>query len=210
MPASSDGPVTTLRGAGVDVDPRRAAHVVVSTCLVALAVVAVILLVSGIRKNAHDASLQNHGVPVSVTVSGCLGLLGGSGSNAAGYACKGTYTFDGRHYQQAIPGDALLHAGSVIHGVIVPGDPRLLSTPATVATQQPSWKVYIAPAILFGILVVALVVMVLASRHRRERTTSAGDRRAAPEPGPIRSPDPIARTCSGRRQRRSGPARVFL
>ncbi len=176
VPASSDGPVTTLRGAGVDVDPRRAAQLVVGTCLVALAVVAVILLVSGIRKNAHDASLQDHGVPVSVTVSGCLGLLGGSGSNAAGYACKGTYTFDGRHYQQAIPGNALLPAGSVVRGVIVPGDPRLLSTPATVATQQPSSKVYIVPAILFGILVVAVVVMVLARRHRRAVATPTGRR----------------------------------
>ena len=91
-------------GAGVDVDPRRARQLVVAVCLVALAVVAVILLVAGLQKNAQADSLQQHGVPVTVTVTGCLGLLGGSGSNGAGYACKGTYTFDGRHYVRVHPG----------------------------------------------------------------------------------------------------------
>jgi hypothetical protein len=169
---SPDRPVTTLRGAGVDVDPHRAAQLVVGACLVGLTVVAVILLVSGIQKNAHVASLRDHGVPVPVTVSGCLGLLGGSGSNAAGYACKGTYSYGGHRYQQAIPGDVLLHTGTVIRGVIVPSDPRLLSTPAAVAAQHSSWRVYIAPAILFGILVLASGALLLARRHRRVVTTS--------------------------------------
>lgn len=169
---SPDGPVTTLRGASVDVDPRRAAQLVVGACLVGLTVVGVVLLVSGIQKNAHTASLHDHGVPVPVTVSGCLGLLGGSGSNAAGYACTGTYTYDGHHYQQAIPGDTLLHAGTVIHGVIVPSDPRLLSTPAAVDAQRASWRVYIAPAILFGIVVAVSGAFLLA--RRRLATMSTG------------------------------------
>jgi hypothetical protein len=158
----------------VDVDPHRAAQLVVGACLVGLTVVAVVLLVSGIQKNAHVASLHDHGVPVSVTVSGCLGLLGGSGSNAAGYACKGTYTYDGHRYRQAIPGDTLLHAGTVIRGVIVPSDPRLLSTPAAVAAQHSSGRVYIAPAVLFGILVVASGALLLARRHRRVTTSTRG------------------------------------
>lgn len=159
----------------MDVDPRSAARLVVGACLVGLTVVAVVLLVSGIQKNAHAASLHDQGVPVSVTVSGCVGLLGGSGSNAAGYACKGTYTYDGHRYQQAIPGDTLLHAGTVIRGVIVPSDPRLLSTPAALAAQQSSWRVYIAPAILFGIVVVASGAVLLARRHRRVVATSTDD-----------------------------------
>src|ERR1700722_7778338 len=81
---SPDRPVTTLRGAGVDVDPRRALQLVIAVCLVALTVVAVVLLLAGMKKNPQAVSLHNHGVPVPVTVSGCLGLLGGSGSNPAG------------------------------------------------------------------------------------------------------------------------------
>ena len=121
---SPDRPVTTLRGASVDVDPRRALRLVVAVCLVALTLVAVVLLVAGANKNSQSVSLHDHGVPVSVTVTGCLGLLGGSGSNGAGYACKGSYTFNGHRYVQAIPGTTLLHPGDVIPGVIVPDRPR--------------------------------------------------------------------------------------
>jgi len=174
-----DGPVTTLRGAGVDVDAHRAAQAVVAVCLVALAVGAVILLVAGIQKNSQADNLRQHGVAVSVTVAGCTGLLGGSGSNAAGYACRGSYTLDGRHYQQAIPGDALLLPGSVIHGVTVPGDPGLLSTPGLVAGQKASWTVYIAPAVLFvvfGSVVAVLVVL------RRRGGRGAGDTGSSVQP----------------------------
>jgi len=103
---SPDRPVTTLRGAGVDVDPRRAVRLVLAVCLVAATVVAVLLLVAGVNKNTQATSLHDHGVPVSVTVSGCLGLLGGSGSNPAGYACKGSYAFNGHQYMRAIPGNS--------------------------------------------------------------------------------------------------------
>jgi hypothetical protein len=166
-PPASDRPVTTLRGAGVDVDPRRARQFVLAACLVALAITAVILLVAGIQKNAQANRLQQHGVAVSVTVTGCSGLLGGSGSNAAGYACKGTYTFDGRRYEQSIPGSGLRQPGSVVRGVIVADDPGLLSTPDVLARQPASGTVFIVPAILFGILAAALVTVAVTRRRGR-------------------------------------------
>jgi hypothetical protein len=159
--------VTKLRGAGVDIDPRRAGRAVVAVCLLALAVVAVILLIAGLEKNAQSDSLHKHGVPVAVTVDSCLGLLGGSGSNPAGYACKGTYTFGGHLYRQNIPGAGELRAGTVIRGIIVPTDPGLLSTPALVADQHASWRVFIAPVIL--LVVLALAGGALLFRHRRAR-----------------------------------------
>ena len=168
----TDRPVTRLRGATVDVDPRRAKQLVLVVCLVALAVVAVILLIAGVQKNDQADNLQQHGVEVNVTVDGCLGLLGGSGSNGAGFACKGTYTFDGRQYRQSIPGNAQRIPGSVIRGVIVADDPTLLSTPALVAESPSSSTVFIAPAILFAVLVLALVVLAVARHHRRRDPAS--------------------------------------
>lgn len=168
-----DAPLTNLRGARVEVDPRRARRLIVSVCLVALAVVAVLLLVAGLKKNGQESSLRHHGVPVSVTVTVCTGLLGGSGSNLAGYACKGTYTFDGIHYAESIPGTRLLHAGEVVPGVIVSSDPGLLSTPAVVAGQGASNNVFIAPAILFAVFLVLLVVAVRS--YRRGRVGGAAD-----------------------------------
>jgi hypothetical protein len=167
---SPDLPLTRLRGAGVDVDPRRAARLVVAVCLAALVVIAVVLFVAGAEKNAQASNLRQHGVPVAVTVTGCTGLLGGSGSNPAGYACKGTYTVAGRRYEQDIPGNTSLRSGAVIRGVIVPDDPYLLSTPAMVASEQPSWHVFIAPIIL--LVAAALVVTTLLLVRRRKLGTS--------------------------------------
>jgi hypothetical protein len=173
-----DRPVTTLRGAGVDVDPRRAGQLVLAVVLVALAVVAVVLLVAGVQKNNQADALEHHGVAVEVRVSGCSGLLGGSGSNAAGYRCQGSYTFAGRHYERDIPGNALLAPGTIIRGVVTPGDPGLISTPAMVAAQRSSWRVYLAPTILFAALAIALVTVVLLRRRAR--------RTAFPAAGPAR------------------------
>ncbi len=163
----SDQPLTILRGAGVDIDPRRAGQWVVGVCMVVLFVVAMILLVAGIEKNSQADTLTNHGVAVNVKVTGCLGLLGGSGSNGAGYACKGTYTYQGHHYGKDIPGNSRLAPGSTIRGVIAPDDPGLLSTPAEVATQQASWSVFVAPGVLFLVFVLALVALILMGRRRR-------------------------------------------
>jgi hypothetical protein len=168
-----DVPLTNLRGARVEVDPRRARRLIVGVLLVALAVVAVVLLVAGVKKNDQESSLRLHGVPVLVTVTGCTGLLGGSGSNLAGYACAGTYTFDGHHYDQSIPGTGLLHRGEVVQGVIVSSDPALLSTPAAVAGQRTSNDVFIAPVIVFLVFLVVLVAAVRS--YRRGRTRGADD-----------------------------------
>jgi hypothetical protein len=165
-----DQPLTRLRGASVDVDVRRAGHVVLAVCLAAVLVTAVILLVAGIDKNDQITSLRQDGVPVAVRVTACTGLLGGSGSNAAGYACSGTYTVAGRHYEEPIPGRGLLATGSVVRGITVPADPNLLSTPTAVAGERTSWRVFIVPVILFG--VVALVAVVLLVRRRRKPMAS--------------------------------------
>jgi hypothetical protein len=162
-----DAPLTVLRGARVEIDPRRARRLVIGASLVVLTAVAVVLLVAGLNKNSQATSLQQHGVPVAVTVSGCVGLLGGSGSNAAGYACHGTYTFNGRRFHEDIPGTTLLPPGTVVRGVIVPTNPALLSTPRAVAEQRASWRVFIAPAILFAIVLIVLAVVVVTSRRAR-------------------------------------------
>jgi hypothetical protein len=163
----SDEPVMTLRGAGIDVDIRRAGRVVALVCMVALAVVTVVLFVAGAQKNAQINRLRQHGVPVEVTVTRCLGLMGGSGSNLAGFQCTGSFTVDGHHYVEAIPGTALYPAGAKIRAVTDPGDPALLSTNAVLATEQASWRVFLLPTIL--LLITVLVVAALALRQRRTR-----------------------------------------
>src|ERR1700728_100893 len=163
MTDPTSGPIMTLRGAGVEVDGRRVARVLVGACLVALAVVVVVLFVAGFQKNAQINRLRQHGIPVKVTVSGCRGLMGGSGSNLVGYSCTGTFTVDGHRYSEAIPGNTLYGSGATLRGITVPGDPGLLTAASVLATEHSSWRVFIVPTIL--LVVLALLVGVVV--HRR-------------------------------------------
>jgi hypothetical protein len=159
-----------LRGATVEVDPRRVARSVAVSCLIALLVATVALTVAGVRKNDQVTELRDHSVGVAVTVTTCRGLLGGSGSNPVGYTCKGTYLVGGHRYDQTLPTNVLYAPGTRVALVVAADDPDLLSTRELVAAERPSWLVYRVPAVLFVVLVVALVV--LARRRRRASTSS--------------------------------------
>jgi hypothetical protein len=162
---TDDERLAPLRGAGVDIDTRRAARAVIAVTLAGLAVLTVVLFVAGFQKNAQQSSLAARGVPVTVTVTTCLAEMGGSGSNLAGYACTGTYTVDGRRYTESIPGNALHTAGSTVQGITVPGNPALLSTPDIVRSQKASWTVFIVPTLLLIVLVGSIALLLVRRRR---------------------------------------------
>jgi hypothetical protein len=91
--------------------------------------------------------------------------MGGTGAQGAGYSCTGTYDVVGRQYRQEIPGLSFHAVGSSVAGVADPGDPKLLSTPAQLAHQHSSWRVFILPGVL--LLVVVVVVGFLAVRRSK-------------------------------------------
>jgi uncharacterized membrane protein len=165
--------VGQLRGAGVSVDGRRVGQVAIGIVLVTLLVLAIVFTLVGIHTNQQDDRLHNDGVPVTFTVTGCLGLLGGSGSNAAGYSCRGTYTLHGTTYSEALPGDSFHRPGSTVDAVAVPGDPALVSPTSIVATDHSSAGVFVLPIILFvALLVVVALLLVL---RRRRHGSQSGD-----------------------------------
>jgi len=166
-----DDRVAPLRGAGVQIDGRQVARVLLGIVLVTLAVLAVAFTVIGIHDNRQIDQLRNQGVPVAVTVTSCRGLLGGSGSNGAGYSCRGTYALDGHRYTETLPGTSLHAPGSVVRAVAVPSDPTLVSPVSVVDAEHASDSVFILPAVLLVVFVAILVVVVL-----RRRRTAAGDR----------------------------------
>lgn len=161
-----DQPISTLRGASASVDPRRAAQVVVGLILATLAVLGVVFIVVGINKNDQINQLKSQGVPVTYVVSRCLGLLGGSGSNGAGYACQGSYTLDGRRYFEDLPGTSYHAPGDRVVAVSVPSDPTLLSTPSILASDRASWNVFILPIVLLGVFLLLLLLVLLRRRSR--------------------------------------------
>lgn len=157
----------TLRGAPVEVDVRRLSRVLVGVCLGALAASAVALAVAGAHRNAQITRLHQDGVRVEAKVSGCMGLLGGSGSNAAGYQCRGTFTLDGHSYNEAIPGMTFHAPGSRLGVVAVPGDPALMAPVGAVAGEHASWRVFVLPAALSAVFGLFVGGLLLRSRRAR-------------------------------------------
>ena len=170
---STSAPVSTLRGASVAVDGRRVGQIVMGLIMVALAVLGVVFIVVGINKNNQIDELKSQGVPVSFVVSKCLGLLGGSGSNGAGYSCQGTYTIDGRRFSEYLPGDSNYAPGARVQAITVRSDPSLLSTPAVLNSERASASVFILPAVLLGVCAL-LVAAVLLHRRRARKDGQLG------------------------------------
>jgi hypothetical protein len=148
------------------VDSRRVARGLLGAAAVALAALSVVLLVAALHRNAQITSLRRHGVPVEVTVTDCLGALGGSGSNAAGYSCRGAFVLDGHRYLDRLPGHNLLAPGSTIRLVAVKGNPGLIATRQQVETEHPSAAGFILPTVLLVVLAALMAAIVLWGRRR--------------------------------------------
>ncbi len=166
------GRVGTLRGASVSFNPRRLVQGVVGLVLVTLAITAIVLTVAGIHSNAQINRLHTQGQPVSVTVTGCLGLLGGSGSNAAGYSCRGTYQLDGHVYREPLPGSTFYRPGTTLPSIAVPGDPALVSPTGIVDSQQASNGVFVVPIVLGVILFAFIALLLVKGRPKRQTPTT--------------------------------------
>jgi hypothetical protein len=167
-------PVTTLRGAGVEVDGRRIGRLLLGVITVAILAAALVTAFAGYEKNGQVEALRSHGVGVEMTVTHCLGLMGGSGSNLVGYDCDGTYTVAGHHYQASIPGTADHAPGSSVRGVVDRDDPALFSTPNALRAERASPRVFILPGVLF---VGAVLVAGFALLQRRRDGLAIGLRR---------------------------------
>ncbi len=164
---ASGEPVATLRGAEVNADAHRVRHLVVAVCLLGLVVLVIVLYLAGMHRNDQIARLRQQGVAVELTVTGCRGLLGGSGSNAAGYECSGSFQLNGHRYNERIPGSTLYPPGAILQGVVVPGDPSLLSTVRAVASEHRSSTVFILPTVLLAVLITAVTSLMVGRRRVR-------------------------------------------
>ena len=162
--APSADSVSTLRGAGVEVDARRVAGAVAFVCLLGLAVLVAILFVAAVQKNAQITRLRQQGVPVQVTMTGCIGLAGGSGSNLAGYECRGSFNLGGRRYNEVIPGSAFRRPGSTVAAVAVADDASLVTTAAALETEHASAGAFVLPTILLVVLLAAVTGVLLRRR----------------------------------------------
>ena len=160
-----------LRGVRVAaVEPRQVKRVVTVVVIVALAASAVALAISAGRDNARANRLQQHGVPVVATVSGCSGISSGIAMAIEYWECRGTYSLGGQQFNEVIRGSrAHLNPGQTVAAVAVPGEPALLSTAAAAAGQHSPWSSYVIAIVLGAVALALVVLLVLWSRRRPGR-----------------------------------------
>ncbi len=167
---SSTEAVASLRGAPVSVDSRKAVRVLVVLGLVTLGVLAIVFFIGGAHRNAQVTRLKQHGVPVVMTVTDCIGVASGSGSTPASFTCRGNFVLSGHRYNEIIGGTtALFPSGAEIKAVTVPGDPALIATASSVARERSSSSVYIVPIVLTVLFVVSLLAVVIRLRRPSTR-----------------------------------------
>jgi hypothetical protein len=169
----SSAVTTTLRGGSAQAESRNVARALLAVALAGTTVAAALLLAAGAHRNAQIEGLRTRGVPVGIRISGCLGLLGGSGSNAASYSCRGTFALGGSRYEVTVPGDSLHRPGSVVQAIADRGDPQLVDLPSAIATERPSAGVYLVPSGLLALVAVALALLVRAALLRRRAGADA-------------------------------------
>ena len=169
-------------GGGVEIHTRRVVDVVAAGCVALLVASVVVLSVSASHQNGQLTTLRHHGVPVEVTVTGCLGISSGVGMGIEYWQCRGSYTLGGQSYQEVLRGSrTLLEAGQQIPAVAVPGQPALVTTASAVGKSRSAWTPYVAPALL-GVAAIAVILgWALLTRRSRRRGTG-GTQALSPVP----------------------------
>jgi hypothetical protein len=164
---STPGEAGYIRGGGgIDVNTGRVVRLLAVVSSLALIALAVGTAVSTVNQNSRADKFGTQGVPVEVTVTGCTGISSGIAQAVQYYECRGTYTVNGRQYNEVIGGiRSQLPEGQTVHAIAAKGDPALVSTAG--AAKRGS---YTTPIIL-GVL--AVVVMIGLLLWPRRRTTGA-------------------------------------
>jgi hypothetical protein len=148
--------VVSLRGPEVASVGRRFWTSVAAFILALLATVVIVSFVSAVNDNSRIDRLRAHGLSVIVTVTDCVGNIGGSGSNAAGYTCRGAYRLNGVRYSEVIGSKTTFStSGSQVRCVADPSRRTTIELASAVARSSSSSTVYIVPSLL-ALLFVAL------------------------------------------------------
>jgi hypothetical protein len=164
--------VVSLRGPEVPSIGRRFWISVAAVILALLATIVIVSFASAVNDNSRIDRLKAHGVTVIVTVTDCLGNIGGSGSNAAGYTCQGTYRLDGVNFHETIGSKSNFSvSGSKVRVVADPAQPSTIEVASAVARSSSSATVYIVPSLL-AILCIALAFIFLRRFHPTRRHRS--------------------------------------
>ncbi|HZU71218.1 MAG TPA: DUF3592 domain-containing protein [Acidimicrobiales bacterium] len=163
----------------MEVDAAHIRRAALGLVMAGLAMTTGLLFWAGVRHNDAATRLRQDGVAVEATVTGCRGLMGGSGSNLVGYTCTGSFSLAGRSYRAGLPGSAPHGVGDRVRVITTPEDPTLLVSAGDVASEHSSWSVFVVPSLLLAALM-ALAALALSGRSRSAGGYTSCWRTAAP------------------------------
>jgi hypothetical protein len=165
----------SLRGPEAQRIGRRFWLIAGTLVLVVFASIVVVSFVSAANDNARINRLKSHGISVEVTVTSCVGNIGGSGSNAAGYTCHGTYSVHGvRHNEVIASKSTSSRTGAKLLAVADPDRPSTVELASALARSSSASSAFVVPSLLL-LFLIGLIWCAL----RRERATRP---RQLPEP----------------------------
>lgn len=154
-------------GGGVTLKGGRLAATLWLLCVATLVAVTVLVGVANVNANASTQRLRRHGIPVVMTVTGCLAISSGVGMGIEYWKCRGAYTVGSRTYEETIGGQrSLLEAGQKIDVLADPGQPSLVSVPAALGHQHSYALTEVLAGITFAVLASGVGATLLVRRRR--------------------------------------------
>ena len=158
------------RGAEGRTIGRRFWLVAGALALVVFAVALVLSFVSVANANARIDRLKAHGIPVVVTMGRCFGNLAGSGSNVAGFQCRGTYQLGHTTFHEPIGYKTTFSPyGSTVQGLVDPSYHNSVSLTSAIKRTKASTSRYVAPGILTIVFLALAFVFVRFARRSTSR-----------------------------------------
>jgi hypothetical protein len=159
--------VVALRGAEAVAVGTRVRFVAGVIGLIVVAAVLVVSFLSVSNDHARIERMKAHGIAVSVTVSNCTGNIGGSGSNGAGFTCRGSYAVGTTTFHERIGSKTTFSApGTAVEGVVDPSHHGTVVLASAVRASKASYWGY-APLTLLTLVFVALVYLFVRASRRK-------------------------------------------
>jgi hypothetical protein len=167
--SSSGDRVASLRGAQAASLGRHFWLRAATVGLVLFALAIALSFASTLNDHSRLDRMKAHGVPVSVTITNCVGNMGGSGSNVAGYVCRGTYAIDGVKYNEIISSmTTFASPRSRVRAIADPSQHGYVALAAAIKSASSSSAAFV---VLIILTVVLILLAALVIRIRRRPTS---------------------------------------
>jgi len=158
--------VVSLRGPEVVSIGRKFWHRLAAVALALSFTALIVNVVSTAHDNARIARMKTHGIAVRVTVTRCIGSVGGSGSNGAGYTCHGDYSIAGTTYHELIGSmTTFATSGTKVNSVADPSKPTTVILASALKTSTASLAAYVPAGLLAIVLIAFTFVFVRFTRR---------------------------------------------